>query len=225
METLPVYVHLLFVATSLLTLWFLYKASSRSNLLLGVLMLWLLFQGYVANTGFYLITLSLPPRFLLLVLPPLLAIILLFSIKKGRAFIDGFSEKTLTYLHLVRVPVEIVLWLLCLNRLVPELMTFEGRNFDIFSGLSAPVIAYFGYSRHKLNKTFLIAWNCTCLVLLINIVTNAVLSAPFVFQQFAFEQPNVGVFYFPFAWLPGFVVPAVLFSHVVCLRKLMRKKG
>jgi len=63
-------------------------------------------------------------------------------------------------------------------------------------------------------------WNVICLGLLFNIVINAILSAPTIFQAQAFDQPNIGVFYFPFVWLPCFIVPAVLFSHLVCLKKL-----
>ena len=40
------------------------------------------------------------------------------------------------------------------------------------------------------------------LALLVNIVGNAILSAPFQFPQFAFDQPNHAVLYFPFIWLP-----------------------
>ena len=58
----------------------------------------------------------------------------------------------------------------------------------------------------------------------INIVVNAILSAPFTFQQFAFDQPNVAVLYFPFVWLPCFIVPVVLFSHLVLIRQLLKKE-
>jgi hypothetical protein len=64
-------------------------------------------------------------------------------------------------------------------------------------------------------------WNFICLGLLLNIVINAILAAPFPFQQFAFDQPNRGVLYFPFIWLPGFIVPAVLLSHLVNIRQLL----
>jgi hypothetical protein len=59
-----------------------------------------------------------------------------------------------------------------------------------------------------------------CLGLLINIVSNAILSAPFPFQQFAFDQPNIAVLYFPFIWLPCCVVPLVLLSHLAAIRQL-----
>lgn len=100
-------------------------------------------------------------------------------------------------------------------------MTFEGRNFDIVAGLTAPIMAYYGYTRKALNRKIILIWNFICLGSLLNIVINAVLSAPFPFQQFAFDQPNVGVLYFPFVWLPCFIVPVVLLSHLVAIRKII----
>jgi glycerol-3-phosphate acyltransferase PlsY len=58
--------------------------------------------------------------------------------------------------------------------------------------------------------------------LLLNIVVNAVLSLPYPFQQFAFDQPNVAVLYFPFTWLPCFIVVIVLYSHLAAIRKLLK---
>jgi hypothetical protein len=63
-------------------------------------------------------------------------------------------------------------------------------------------------------------WNLVCLGLLLNIILNAVLSAPVPFQKFAFDQPNIAVLYFPFVWLPSCVVPLVLLSHLAAIRKL-----
>jgi hypothetical protein len=42
----------------------------------------------------------------------------------------------------------------------------------------------------------------------------------FPFQQFAFDQPNIAVLYFPFIWLPSCVVPLVLLSHLAAIRQL-----
>ena len=100
-------------------------------------------------------------------------------------------------------------------------MTFTGRNFDILAGLTAPLIAYFGIQKNKLSSKVILIWNFLSLALLINIVINAVLSAPFSFQQFAFDQPNIAVLYFPFVYLPGFIVPAVLFGHLVSIRRIL----
>jgi hypothetical protein len=70
-----------------------------------------------------------------------------------------------------------------------------------------------------------LVWNFICLGLLFNIVVHAVLSAPLPFQQLAFDQPNVAILYFPYVWLPAFIVPVVLLSHLVAIRKLIIKTG
>jgi hypothetical protein len=102
-------------------------------------------------------------------------------------------------------------------------MTFEGRNFDILCGLTAPFIYYFGYVKPVLSKKILLAWNVICLLLLANIAIIAVLSAPLPIQQLAFDQPDIALLYFPFVWLPCFVVPVVLFAHLTTIRRLYAK--
>jgi hypothetical protein len=222
MQTLPAYIGVLFALTTALTLFIFYKASHRSVTVLVVLSAWLLLQTAISLTGFYTVTDTLPPRFLLLVLPPFLAIIIFFVTKKGRQFIDGLRKDLLTLLHVVRIPVEIVLFLLFVKGTVPIEMTFEGRNLDILSGITALFIWYFGYIKKKLKSVIIVTWNIICLCLLFNIVITAILAAPFPFQKIAFDQPNIAVLFFPFTWLPGFIVPLVLFSHLVCLRKTAR---
>jgi hypothetical protein len=223
MENLPGYIKAVFALTTFLTIFFFYRATQKSTLTLGILFTWLVFQGFMGFSGFYMVTDSIPPRFLLLVGPPLLFIIGLFLTSSGKTFLDSLDLKSLTILHTIRIPVEIVLFWLCLHQGVPELMTFEGRNFDLISGITAPLIYYFGFVKHQLNTKILILWNCICLGLLINIVSNAALSVPSVFQKFAFDQPNIAILYFPFIWLPCCVVPLVLLSHLVTLRQLRRK--
>ena len=223
MENIPLYVSLLFAATTLLTLLFFYKAT-RSKLIAVIMAAWMILQSFISLTGFYTVTDTIPPRFALLIGPPLLAILLTFLLPSGRKFISGLDQKWMVWLSVVRVPVEFVLFLLFTYKQIPELMTFEGRNFDILSGLSAPLVIYFGYYHHKLNRTVLLAWNFICLALLLNIVINAVLAAPFPFQQFAFDQPNVAILHFPFIWLPCLIVPAVLFSHLASISQLLKSK-
>ena len=228
MENLPTYISLVFGLTTLLTVGLFYKATNNSKTTLIILLTWLALQTVIGLSGFYTVTDTIPPRFLVLVLPPIFLIIGLFTNSKGRKYIDSLDVKTLTILHTIRIPVEIVLFWLFVNKTVPELMTFEGRNFDVLSGLTAPIIFYFGFIRKQLNRKVILIWNFICLGLLLNIVANAILSAPFPFQKFAFDQPNIAVLYFPFNWLPSCVVPLVLFSHLATIRQILndgRKKN
>ena len=75
-----------------------------------------------------------------------------------------------------------------------------------------------------MSRKALLVWNILGLLLLLNIVVIAVLSAPFRFQLLGFEQPNIAILYFPFIWLPCCIVPLVLFSHLAAIRQLTRKK-
>ncbi len=222
MENLPSYICIAFVLTTLLTVFFFYEAASRSRTALIILLVWITLQALISTTGFYTITNSLPPRFLLLVVPPLFTIVLLFNTAKGKVFIDLLDVKALTLLHIVRIPVELVLYGLFIYKKVPELMTFDGRNLDMLSGLSAPFIYYFGYIKQKITPKVILVWNIVCLGLLLNIVVYAVLSTPVPFQEFAFDQPNIAVLYFPFIWLPCCVVPLVLLSHLVSIRRMLK---
>jgi len=222
MENLPVFISLLFGLTTILTVWIFYKATGNSKLVLLLITIWLALQTFIAISGFYTQTNTFPPRFLLLVLPPALLITSLFMSTKGRNFIDSLDLRILTLLHTIRIPVEVVLFLLFVNKAIPELMTFEGRNFDILSGITAPIIFYFAFFRKKMHHNAILIWNIICLVLLVNIVANAILSAPSQFQQFAFDQPNIALLYFPFIWLPCCVVPLVVLSHLAAIRQLSK---
>ncbi len=224
MENLPIYIPLVFGLTTLLAIFLFYKATNNSKTTLIVLLSWLAIQAAISLSGFYKITDTMPPRFPLLVLPPVLFIVGLFATAKGRQFIDGLDAKALTIFHIIRIPVEMVLFWLFLQKTVPELMTFEGRNFDILSGITAPLVYYFGFVKKQLGRNVLLIWNVICLGLLINIVANAVLSVPTPFQKFAFDQPNIAVLYFPFTWLPCCIVPMVLFAHLAAMRQLFKAK-
>jgi hypothetical protein len=218
---LPLYLPIVFTLTTFLAV-FLFSRATSKTLVPKIIVGWLLLQSVISLTGFYTDTRSLPPRFLLLVLPPFLTILALFLTKKGRAFIDSLDTGRLTLLHIVRIPVELVLFWLSVAGTVPKLITFEGDNFDIIAGVTAPLVYYFGYVRPKLSRATLIGWNMVCLALLLNVVVHAILSVDTPFQRFAFDQPNIAVMYFPFVWLPCGIVPLVLFSHLATLRKLFK---
>ncbi len=224
MDHLPFSLGLGFALITLITVLFILKATQWSRKLALVLGAWAAVLAALGVSGFYLHTHGMPPRFAMVIGLPLLAIITLFATKAGIRFIDSADPAVLTLLHVVRVPVELVLYGLFVHRAVPELMTFAGRNFDVLSGLTAPLMYWLGYKRRVLPRWALVAWNMACLGLLANIVINAILAAPFDLQTQAFDQPNVAVLHFPYVWLAGIVVPLVLCAHLVCLRALVRGK-
>lgn len=234
-EVLPLYIPIVFTLTTFATLLLFVSATNNSasapvaknsKAILLALTAWLLIQAAISLNGvYYSDTTSFPPKIMPFgLLPVILSIIILFAHPAGRNFIDSLPLNRLTYLHTVRIPVELVLFWLSVHKAVPDLMTFAGRNFDILAGLTAPVVAYFGFEKKKLGRGFILTWNLICLGLLLNIMVNAFLSTPSPVQQFAFDQPNVAILHFPYSWLPGFVAPMVLFCHLVAIRQLIRRK-
>jgi hypothetical protein len=231
----PILVSILFILTVVLTFIFCMKIIGNSNtittqkksipIFLG-LSLWLAIQIILSLNNVYSANLNaFPPKILLFgILPAFLMILLLITTSKGRQFVDSLPLKYLTNLHIIRIPVELVLYWLFINKAVPELMTFEGRNFDILSGITAPIIIYFGFVKSKINKKLILVWNIICLLLLINIVIIAFLSTPTPVQQFAFNQPNIAIFYFPFSLLPTFIVPIVFAAHLISIRQILLNK-
>ena len=220
---IPFWIEILFGFTTLLTVvWFYILNPSRSYaIIMGV---WLALQAYLAIRMTYLDFEALPPKVMLFGLfPAILAIVLIFLTKAGRKYADGFSVRKLTFLHIIRVPVELVLAGLYHAGGVSVLMTYEGTNFDILSGLTAPIIAWVAFSHGIVKYKLLIIWNIIAILLLLNVVITAIFSFPTPFQLLAFDQPNISVLTYPYVWLPTVVVPLVFASHFIALRKLIRK--
>jgi hypothetical protein len=224
METLLL-LQIFFTAITLLTVYLFYRASGKRKLVVLIVLLWMLAQAGLGLSGFYSDTSAFLPRVFFQVIPAFATIVFLFINRKTRAWIDNADAGMLTLLHSIRIGVELVIYGLFTVKLMPEILTFEGRNFDIIAGLTAPVVYYFGYVRKVIGRTGLLIWNFGCLVLLFNIVIHAALSVPTPFQQFGFEQPNVAILQFPFNWLPSLVVPLVLFSQLIVIRRLFRKQN
>ena len=231
MESLPGYVSIVFILTTFAAVAFLLRSLKvaglqrlPSKILLFLLPLWIIFQAVLAIGGFYQDESSVPPRlFLFGVLPALLLIISYFLFFRS-SFIERLPLRLLTLVHVVRIPVELVLLWLFFGGLVPQIMTFEGRNFDILSGILAAIVYFVVFRGDVTNRWMLIGFNVLGLVFLANIVSIAILTLPSPMQQMAFDQPNRAVLFFPYIWLPTLVVPIVLFSHLAAFWKLAKGK-
>ncbi len=229
MENIPGYVSVTFILTTFLTIGFLFYAIKQTvfetipaKIVITVIAFWLLFTAMLALGGFYLNIEGFPPRFMFAPVPALLFIGFLFIFYREN-FIEKLPLQILTLLHIIRIPVEIVLWWLFQNGAIPEIMTFEGRNFDILAGITAPVVYWLAFRENKTNRPLLIVWNIVCLILVTNIVATAILSLPTSFQQFGLDQPNRAVLYFPYIWLPAIIVPIVYFAHFASLWQLFKR--
>lgn len=214
----------LLTAAGILSMMFFYKSSGQHKTVFLTLLFWIGFQSVLAIKGFYLDTMSLPPRPALMIAPPLLLLFALLSLRNGRAFLRSLDLKMLTWLHVVRVPVEVMLWLLYIDHLLPIDLTFEGANWDIVMGLTAPMMVYLYFQKKQINRHVLLGWNIISIFLLGNVVVRGILSVESPFQQFGFEQPNVAMLHFPFNFLPALIVPLVLYANIAAIMQLTSKK-
>jgi hypothetical protein len=208
----------------LYTVWRYVPTSLISRLLLIILPVWIAVQGVIAANGFYWNTTTLPPRLFLTGVLPALSLIAIIFVFFRPSLLEHLPIRVLTLIHLVRIPVELVLWQLSRSGDVPEIMTFEGWNFDILAGLLAPLVYLIAFRDGRIRRGVLLVYNLIGILLLANIVSIAILSLPSPIEQFAFQRPNRAVLYFPYVWLPSVVVPIVLFSHLSALWKLSAQK-
>lgn len=162
-----------------------------------------------------------PLNFMPVILIPVIVAVIWISSSQVTEILQHIPPANIIQLQSFRFFVEILLWLLFIENIVPVQMTFEGRNFDILAGISAPVIAYMA-SRGKISRGGLIFWNIVCLGLLLNIVITAILSTPSPWRVFMNEPANFVVTYFPVSWLPGFLVPLAYYLHFLSLKQLLR---
>ncbi len=210
MLTLPFYIPLAFCTAIVLALYLFYRASGRSRTFLLLALAWITLQSFLSASGFYAAP-GKPLRFPLLLMPPVILGLIYSYTSKGRKFFAALDIRLLTLVQLIRLLVEPVLYWLALYHLVPTVMTFEGKNFDILTGLTVPFIYYFGFVKRTWPNWVMLIWNWMGIALLTVVVSIGVFSAlqaPFAIQQF------------PWALLPGFLVPIAFFAHVASIRLL-----
>lgn len=145
-EGVSIYVAVVFLLTTIVTVWFLLRASESAGktslpvrILYFTLPLWLLLTGFLASSGFYKEFQAAPPRIILFGVIPAILFIAAYFLFFRTSFIEKADLKLLTLLHIVRVPVELVILSLSFGGAIPKLMTFNGFNFDIISGMTAPI--------------------------------------------------------------------------------------
>jgi hypothetical protein len=181
---------------------------------------WLALTAGAAARGAFQDFSSFPPPILRLVLGAAALTVGLALSPVGRRLAGGLSVAWLVGMQAFRIPVEVALWQLHADGVVPVQMTFEGRNFDILTGLLAVALAALA-ARQLLPTWGLALWNLVGFLLLANIVGVATLSMPIPFRMFHNEPANTVVTLAPFVWLPAFLVQAALFGHLLVLRRLI----
>jgi hypothetical protein len=183
----------------------------------GFVLIWMGTTLGLADRGTFLNWDATPPPFALLVVA-LLALGFAISFGPAGARLAHLPVWTLVAVQSFRLPLEIAMHALVSRGIMPEQMSYSGRNFDVLTGASAIVVAALVAAGVAGRKTVMV-WNVAGMVLLVNIVVVAILSTP-RFAMFGPDRLNVFVFYTPFVWLPAVLVLAALAGHLIIFRAL-----
>jgi hypothetical protein len=193
------------------------------QIMLWSLLAWTAFISIWSLSGmmrdFQFVPFNLLPVFLI----PMVAILFLTFTRPMSEILLAVPPDRLIVLQNFRIFVELVIWLLYLARRLPVQVTFEGRNFDIITGLSALLMAFL-VRKEMIGHIGLVLWNIAGLCLLINVAGTAVLSMPTPLRHFMNEPDSSLVTRFPYAFLPGLLVPLAYTLHFLSLRQLALKK-
>ncbi len=162
-----------------------------------------------------------PPRLLVLLVLGT-ALMLWFGLRgPGQRMAMELPLAALIAFQVFRIPVEILIHHAGMEGIAPMEMSWSGYNFDILTGLTAPIVAILA---KKLPVRALHFWNFTGLFLLLWVVSIAVLAMPSPFQQLATDPPNIWVVHFPFVWLPTILVLSAGLGHLLVYRRLSATK-
>ena len=184
-----------------------------------VLVGWLVYISAISVTGIFTAT-SLPPRIpLLLVAPAFLFFIYFFTNKKFKPVIENTPHAWPVYFQSFRIIVELLIWWQFTKGIVPQSATFEGRNFDILIGLTAPLIAFFTFIRPRIGKLLFILWNIAGFITLF-IVVAILMKHSYFTSPANLSILTKGFGDFPYTFLAGLFMPLAVFMHIFSLVKV-----
>jgi hypothetical protein len=180
---------------------------------------WLILLGVVAIRGFFANFSALPPRLTFALLTPLPLVLLFMRSKAGQRLLHQTPPQWPVYLQSFRIVVELALWLLVRHGSLPVQMSFEGRNFDLLTGLLALPVGYYCFVKKTWPPVIALLYNIAGLVLLLNAVAVASLSMPTPLRIFHNQPDSSLLARFPYIYLPGLLVPLAYTLHIFSLKQ------
>jgi len=194
------------------------KRRRTVTVVLIALCVWLLVTGALAHAGLLAVWHARPPRLPAIPLLALIAIILLNRTDGFRKLLDATPRHWPVAMQTFRIGVELAFWGLYASGGAPEQVTFEGRNFDVIVGLTAPFVA-FAIARLNLKPGVVIAWNVLGILILSNTIVTTLSSMPGPLHINWPGMPFTAFAAWPFVWVPAFLAPLAIFIHVFSIRQ------
>jgi hypothetical protein len=189
---------------------------------LAGLAVWIAYGGVIGYTGVMANVSTLPPGLFYMLAPIIMLAVFMARSRVGETIALSFPLWLLMGMESFRLIVEVFLHQLWLDGQLPKMLTYQGANFDILIGISAPVVAWLLISRRISNRMALV-WNAIGIAMLANVAVRAVLTSPGPLHFISAEVPNVAIGTFPFTYIPGLMVPLALMLHVLSIRALKQR--
>ncbi|MCB0699080.1 MAG: hypothetical protein H6551_05220 [Chitinophagales bacterium] len=200
-----------------------YSVERKKKFLRGytlLVSLWVVYLFIIGKSG-VIATFELPPRLpQFVILPAFIIIFWFFNAKRFKEIINAFPIELTVYIQSFRIFVELLILGLYYRGIGPEQITFEGNNFDIVAGLTAPIIAYLVYKRKILGHFEIIVWNILSIILLTNIV-GIFLTLAFKPEVWGYDVTPISLEFTepPFIYIAGVFMPVAVFLHIFSLKK------
>ena len=200
---------------------------NRGTILLALILAgWILYLTLIDYTQ-VLQNFSLPPRFPLFIFIPFLLITFAFIIRfENHSILKAFPLRWPIYYQTFRIFVELLLLYTFRAEIIPMQATFEGLNYDILMGISAPLVAIFIYQKSGVKKRLATVWNVLGIAMIL-FVAFIIMTSIYVPGVWGSDVPLVsGKFAsMPYLLLPAFLAPSGIFMHVVALMQLRGKQS
>jgi hypothetical protein len=187
--------------------------------------IWVAYATIVSLTGFFTVF-SFPPRVaLFLIIPAFATMGWFFRSKNFQDIIKAFPLAFATYFQSFRIAVELLILGLYLRKLGPIETTFEGYNFDILCGLTAPIVGWLVLNVKLVPRKFLIVWNIACMLVLANIVIifNTLILKP---ELWGYSSSPIAKEFAtaPYLYIAAVYMPVAVFLHIMSLKKLLAER-
>lgn len=210
---------------SLLMLWTIFRHAEQSKrfakwyfvFCLG----WLIYLVIIQKLGL-LENFDLPPRMpLLIVIPIVLFIVWVTSNRSFRTLLSQTPLHLPIFLQSFRIAVELLIYGAYLKGVFPKTATFEGINYDILVGISAPIVGVL-VLLGKIDKKAVLIWNIAALLILSLTVYSFI--STYYFTDYLVTTGTKEFAKFPYLLLASVLLPTAIFLHVLSLRQVLQKR-
>ncbi|WP_158620439.1 MULTISPECIES: hypothetical protein [Corallococcus] len=195
------------------------EAPSATRLglaVVSVFALWLGATALLASSGVLSVQSARPSPWPLLPLSAITVLLVLGRTPLAKTLLANTPRYWPIAAQSFRIAVELILFAWHQDGRAPTQVTFEGRNFDILVGLTAPLVAWL-VATNRVAPKLVLLWNVLGLAVLANTIFTVATSAPGPLHLDWPGVPFTAIATWPVIWLPALLAPLAVFLHVMSL--------